>query len=145
MHRRPRLIVAAALAAPLLSSCGAAVGVDAAPDAAHPACAEVFVVLPDQLGDLPRRETTSQSSAAWGDPPVVLRCGVDPPGPTTEPCVGVGDVDWLQSGLDGGARFTTYGRVPALDVTVPDGLSADVVLGALAPAAAVLEVEARCL
>lgn len=145
MHRRPRLIAAAALAAPLLSSCASAVGVDPGQDAADPVCAEVFVALPDRIGDAERRETTSQSTAAWGDPPVVARCGVEPPGPTTERCLGVSDVDWVQSTLDGGTRFTTYGRVPALDVSVPDGVAADGVLGALAPAAAVLEVDARCL
>ena len=145
MHRRPRLIVAAVLAAPLLSSCSPAVGVNPGPHAADPLCAEVFVALPDQLGDLPRRETTSQSTAAWGNPAVVVRCGVEPPGPTTERCIGVADVDWVQSGLDGGTRFTTYGRVPALEVTVPDGTAADVVLGALAVPAGLLEVQARCL
>lgn len=103
-----------------------------------------MVTLPDEIGEAPRRTTTSQSTAAWGDPPVVMRCGVEPPGPTTERCATFFEVDWVSSELDGGLRFVTYGRVPSLEVTVPDGVATDTVLRAVAPAADALEQESRC-
>lgn len=86
----------------LLAGCAAPVGVDAAPHATDPDCARVVLALPDDLGGLPRLTTSSQATAAWGTAvdPVTLRCGVEPPGPTTEQCVTAESdtglsVDWL--------------------------------------------------
>lgn len=79
-----------------LSACSAAVSVDPAPDAASPACAPEMIAMPDTLGDAALRTTTSQATAAWGDPSaVILRCGVPSPGPTTDRCVTVNGVDWV--------------------------------------------------
>lgn len=128
------------------SACASAVGVPAAPGAAAPLCARVLVSLPDEVGGGGRRATTSQSTAAWGDPPVVLRCGVPSPGPTTDPCVDLDGVDWVLTELDGERRYTTFGREPGLEVTVPDGgPSPDVVLGALSAPASVVEQTRTCL
>lgn len=49
------------------------------PDAAHRSCARLADRLPASLGEgLERRETEPRSPlvAAWGDPAVILRCGV---------------------------------------------------------------------
>lgn len=101
----PAAVAAAASAALLLTGCAAIVGVSPAKYAADPACASVLLALPESLGDdLTRVRTTSQGTAAWGDTrqAVVLRCGVEPPGPTTDPCVTMetasgAQVDWLIS------------------------------------------------
>ena len=117
-----------------MASCALQVSVPAAPDAADPQCAAVVLALPADLADLPRLRTGSQATVAWGDPadPVVLRCGVTPPGPTTDRCVtaddGTTSIDWLAvPGVDGAAptpwRFTTYGRSPAVEVLVPASLT----------------------
>lgn len=94
----------------------------AAPDAANALCAEVAVRLPDTVGDdLPRRQTNSQGTAAWGDPSAaLLRCGVEIPGPTsTLPCVKTGNIYWLRDGSDeNNPIFVTYGREPATEVIV---------------------------
>ncbi len=103
---RPRAaapaLLTAALGSFLLAGCAAAAGVDAAPHATDPDCARVVLALPDELGGLPRLDTTSQATAAWGtaQAPVTLRCGVEPPGPTTQQCVTAESatgpsVDWL--------------------------------------------------
>ena len=74
---------------------------------------------------LERRTTTSQASRAWGGPdPIVLRCGVEPPGPSTERCIGIEDasgdsVDWLALQAEDAWAFVTYGRVPSVEVVVP--------------------------
>ncbi len=131
----------------LVGGCASAVPVTAAPHATDPACAALVLATPDSLGDgLSRRHTTAQATTAWGDPAIVLRCGVEPPGPTTERCVTVTSpdgppIDWLVVQDDGSGAsaaptpgtpptataaptatawtFTTYGRVPAVEVDVP--------------------------
>jgi hypothetical protein len=104
--------------------------------AADPACAEVLQATPDRLGGLERRSTTTQAATAWGDPAVTLRCGVTPPGPTTDRCLSVAsgdgdEIDWIALEGDdpdlpeharrgqGSWTFLTYGRVPAVEVVVP--------------------------
>lgn len=125
--------------------------VEPAPAAAQPQCAAVLARLRSDayavVGERRRRETDAQSTAAWGDPPVVLRCGVTPPGPTTDPCLTVEGVDWVAREADDAVVFTTFGRAPALEVSVPPGgpTGADAVLAALAPVAARLPQERTCL
>lgn len=126
--------------------------VEVAPAAADPLCAEVLVRLRglDPLGGVgERRGTSSQSTAAWGDPAVVLRCGVEPPGPTTETCRDIDGTDWVARESAGGTVYTTYGREPAVAVTLPElggGLElGDAVLGELGPAVSVLPQTRECL
>jgi hypothetical protein len=59
------------------------------------------------------------SVAAWGDPAIIARCGLDPLGPTTDECVTVDGVDWVVRRLTDGSAATTYGRDPAIEVLVP--------------------------
>jgi hypothetical protein len=115
-----------------LAACAPTIGVEAAPDAADPVCADVMLALPETLADdLPKVETTSQATAAWGEPgaAVTLRCGVTPPGPSPD-CQRVesaaGTVDWIvATDGDGTWRFTTYGREPAIEVVAPPAVTAD--------------------
>ena len=93
------------LGAVALAGCAPAVDVAPRQDAANPACAPMMVALPDAIGDAALRKTNSQATAAWGDPSqVILRCGVNVPGPTTDRCVSVNGIDWVikegDSGLD---------------------------------------------
>lgn len=134
MLPRPRLVavtLASVAVATSLAGCATRVAVEPAPSAGDPMCAKVVLTLPDTLDGLPRLLTDSQASVAWGDPahPVVLRCGVEPPGPTTDQCVTADDgtysVDWVavpgEADAEGYAdwTFTTYGRSPAVEVFVP--------------------------
>lgn len=70
-----------------------------------------------------RREVTPASplTAAWGDPPVVVRCGVPVPSALKPESllVTVNSVDWFPEELTGGAVITTVGRKVALELTVP--------------------------
>ncbi|MPV36249.1 DUF3515 family protein [Georgenia subflava] len=104
--------------------------------AADPTCARIIMATPDSLGGLERRSTTAQATTAWGDPAVTVRCGVTPPGPTTDRCLNVENadgtfVDWIALEGDdpdlpeharqgqGSWSFVTYGREPAVEVVVP--------------------------
>ncbi|ABS02853.1 DUF3515 family protein [Kineococcus radiotolerans] len=108
-------------------------GVEAAPDAADPACTTLLAALPASLGNLGRTPQGAAGVAAWGEDRVVLRCGALVLGPTTKACVPVGpdggpSVDWVQDAVsDRAVRFLTYGRTPAVEVTVRfgDGLTRD--------------------
>ncbi|WP_279526793.1 DUF3515 family protein [Nesterenkonia sphaerica] len=88
-----------------------------APDAHHPDCADVMLNLPEQVGDYQQRLSSSQGTAAWGDPAaVVLRCGVEPIGPTEHPCVSPAGVDWVWIEHDDHTQLVTFGRVPAVEL-----------------------------
>lgn len=129
--RRPLLLAALGVLAPVLAGCGTTT-VPAGPDAADPACADVIVGAPQEMLGLPRHETDSQGTLSWGsgEDTIVLRCGVAPPGPTTELCTTLADsagreVDWIVHEEDGIVLFTTYGRTPAIDISVPRSAAPD--------------------
>jgi hypothetical protein len=129
------------------SACSPIVDVDPAEDAANPACAPMMVILPQFVADFPRRETSSQATAAWGDPSrVILRCGVPAPGPTTDQCVNVNGIDWVLREGDGSWTAVTYGRTPATELVFnPDEVAESTILVDLADAAAKIPQTDRCL
>lgn len=140
-----------------LTACGSPVAVPPGPTASAPACAEVLRALPDELSGAQSRSTNSQATAAWGEPPITLRCGVEPTGPTTDRCITVkGDdgatVDWVVAPLgtteEDTWQFTTYGRIPAIQVTVPvayAGTDATTTLVDLGPAVSLIPQQHKCI
>ncbi len=113
-----------------------------APDRATAAlCERLKAALPDHLDDARRRPVTPDSplTAAWGDPALVLRCGVARPAglsPTSE-ILGVEDVAWFLVESAAGYTFTTTGRTANVELTVPaevDRTEATAPLVDLAPA-----------
>jgi hypothetical protein len=114
------------LAAPVLAACGGSVPV-VPPDpdtAARSLCADLTEQLPDTVVGEDARATDPDSplTAAWGDPAIVLRCGVPDPAalePTSQ-LLTVNDVNWFPEELTAGYLFTTYGRTVNVEVTVPD-------------------------
>ena len=119
-RRRLAVGAAALTSAVVLTGCGSTVTVDPAQDAANPDCAPVMLAMPDEVSGMEQRETSSQGTTAYGDPSaMIVRCGVEQPGPTTEPCTDVSGVDWLISQVPGQEnqwRAVTYGRSPAVEV-----------------------------
>ncbi len=89
------------------------------PRAAGSACAGVVAHLPGTVLDQPRHAAGTPGSASWGEPAIVLRCGLAPLGPTTQPCLSVDDVDWVVEQAADGVVFTTFGRDPGVQVRVP--------------------------
>lgn len=152
------------IASLLLAGCASDVVISPAPYASASVCAEVLRSSPQVLAGAERRVTTAQASLAWGDPSITLRCGVEPLGPTTDRCITVTDssglaVDWVvhenddvsdtpaQGSGHGVFAFTTYGRVPAVEVVVPvqyAGTDATAVLLELASAATKTEQQRQC-
>jgi hypothetical protein len=117
-----------------VSACGSNhAGRGAAVDLAPPrpgkhagaACAALSGKLPARLDGHARREVNPASSltAAWGDPPITLRCGVPRPaalGPAAALTV-VNKISWFPEpvGSASPSRFTEVGREAYVEVTLP--------------------------
>ncbi len=148
---RRAVAAAAVLLVPLdliagCSSAPAAPQVSPAPQAASPECATALDAAPATVLDHPRTSLSVAGAAAWGSPPIVVRCGLPEPGPTTLPCVSVNGIDWV---VDDGADPMTavsYGRSPAVEVEMPtsyDRASLPAALVDLGPVASALPTTAH--
>ena len=125
--------VVALVGAVLLAGCSSDVavepsrGTDALSDAQVEACERLVDALPDRVGDLARRQTTGNPlGAAWGDPAVVLRCGVETPDDFTKTsvCQDINGVLWFVPDgqiTDQGADVvaTTMATLPRVEVAIP--------------------------
>lgn len=150
---RPTALIAPGLGAvALLCGCASVVAVEppaGLDPAAARACGQLAEQLPGQLSTAGHRRRVAPDSlltAAWGDPPVSLRCGVPAPvalGPTSA-LVTVDGIDWLPEELTAGYLMTTVGRVANVEITVPaavgpaPGVAADLgpaIAAAVPPAA----------
>jgi CBS domain-containing protein len=134
----PRSLLCLPLALVFAAGCGGGgsdrveVAAPATADAASASCLALHEALPAKVMDGARRKvsTESASTAAWGDPAIVLRCGVerppslrvvDPDKVGSEPVdsVEVNGVVWAFAKFDGGVRFTTVYRRVRVEMTVP--------------------------
>lgn len=115
-----------------LTACAPAASVEPAPHAQDPACADVMLTLPEEIGDYAQRPTTSQATSVWGDPSaVVLRCGVEPIGPTEHPCVAPAGVDWVWIDHQDHVQLISFGREPSVEVLLDgDQLSENTTMNA---------------
>lgn len=147
--RSVRALLGAAALVAVLAGCSPAVTVDPAENAADPGCAPAMLAMPEVVGEHDRRETTSQATTAYGEPTAaVVRCGVTPPGPTTDPCSSVNDVDWLIREDEDGSTWTatTFGRDPAVEVVFDSAaVASSTLLVELGSAVEQIPAERRCL
>ena len=100
-----------------------------APGATTAACATLMAELPDPLGQLPRRDLVRGDDplltgvAAWGEPAVVLRCGIPTPNELT--CSAqvqvVDGVSWLPLYGSGVTTYLAVDRPVRIAITLPDG------------------------
>lgn len=105
-------------------------------------CRALDRALPARVDGQDRRDPgpASPLTAGWGDPAIILRCGVGKPAKMDDPEADgaeVNGVGWLLEKRDDGSfRFTTTLRKAYVEVTIPKGRVADGVapLVDLAPA-----------
>jgi hypothetical protein len=97
-------------------------------------CSRLVAALPQQVAGQDRRDVTpaGAQAGAWGDPAVVLRCGVPRPAALrpTSYCFEIDHVGWLAtqhgkavsvtSPVQGTLDFTTIGRSVYVEVSVPE-------------------------
>ncbi|MEU6659802.1 DUF3515 domain-containing protein [Streptomyces sp. NPDC046821] len=136
-HRPRRTLGLPALALLLAVS-----GCSSADDTAHAAvptpdskvtglCQNLHKRLPEKVDGHERNDPSPRSelTAGWGDPAIILRCGVQRPAlmddPKTLP-VQVNGVDWAYSKrADGSQVLTTALRLAYVEVTLPKSLAAE--------------------
>ncbi|GAA2076667.1 hypothetical protein GCM10009821_15010 [Aeromicrobium halocynthiae] len=85
-------------------------------------CDALVADLPAEVAGQDRREVAQDVPAgAWGEVPVVLRCGVPDPDALepTSPCYEVEGVGWFEERGADGRVFTTIGRAANVSVEVP--------------------------
>lgn len=101
--------------------------------AAAEQCTNLVAQLPDRVAGQEARSVQPATvlGGAWGDPPIVLRCGVAKPASLhpDSSCFVVNDIGWLaeQDGrpvtgpepVDSELVFTTIGRSAYVEVSVP--------------------------
>lgn len=88
-------------------------------------CAKVMHLLPGELLTQGKRAITKSPVqsvvAAWGDPVIVLQCGVTTP--ATEvfmpDVITVNSIDWRYEELDGGTRFYSDSLQTIIRIDVP--------------------------
>ncbi|MFH8338164.1 DUF3515 domain-containing protein [Streptomyces sp. AM6-12] len=142
-HRPPALLAALAASVSLLAVAGCTADDGAAvavprPDAkTAPLCRSLHTVLPATVDGRRRADPEPRSvyTAGWGNPAIILRCGIVRPPKMIDPKVaqgedpdaiagGVNGVDWLMEKQgDGTWHFTTAGRKAYVQVTLPKKLS----------------------
>jgi hypothetical protein len=87
-------------------------------------CEPLVKALPEKVLDAKRRETepVSPLTAAYGDPPIEITCGVAPPAGMAQAqsqCFEVNGVGWFAQEVENGVIFTTIGRKVYFEVAVP--------------------------
>jgi Protein of unknown function (DUF3515) len=122
--------VASVLLAALGSGCSRTLTVDAPPasGADSRACTALIEGLPRRVADQPERRVDARGgyAAAWGDPPIELRCGVPRPKGSDRfaSCQVANGVGWFipesqQTGQPVDITMTTVGRALNVEVRVP--------------------------
>jgi Protein of unknown function (DUF3515) len=137
VHHRPHLTAAlAVLLASGLAACSRAP--QPAPSGATPACTHALAAAPRTVLGKARTALAVQGALGWGDPQIVLRCGLAALGPTTAQCLEVNGIDWVVADPDADPIvFSVYGRSPAVDLSVPAAYGRSTASGALVDVAGV--------
>jgi hypothetical protein len=106
-----------------LTGCGGTFEVDDYPTAKGTKvdCVALIADVPQKVASQKNRDVSHEVAAAWGDPAVILRCGVEKPVALkpSSPCYDVRDVGWLVETTADGYLFTTIGRTFYVSVEVP--------------------------
>ena len=119
-----RLLLAATLCAALLTAgCGSELSVDEYPTVTGTSvnCKGLFADRPLKVAGQKNRMVKGENASAWGDPAIILRCGVEQPkdlGPASR-CDLVDGVGWFSEVTSDGYLFTTIGSDFYVSVEVP--------------------------
>lgn len=118
-----RHVLSALLLAAGLSGCASTLDVDEYPTAPGTKvdCEALIADMPTTVAGQGNRDVSGQIAAAWGDPAIVLRCGVEKPQALTRSssCYSVRDVEWISETTADGYLFTTIGRTFYVSLEVP--------------------------
>jgi Protein of unknown function (DUF3515) len=151
-HRTLLLLVPMLLLVPIGLALGGCSGTSLpapAADGTDPTCAALVGRLPAAVLSLPRiTPDPGPGMAVWGDPAVVLRCGVPDRDAGSRDCLSVDGVDWIVDQGSDHVVFTTYGRRPTVELVIPGHYQRQNVSEAaaeLAPAVSPLPSSRHCI
>ena len=117
------MVAGAVACVAIVGGCGGSAVDVAGPTHGPAACRSLVEALPQHVAGQARRTVSPQGAlaGAWGDPPIVLRCGVPEPAALrpSSACAVVDHVGWFVQELDEGYRFSTIGRATTVQVEVP--------------------------
>ncbi|MGW5364717.1 DUF3515 domain-containing protein [Actinopolymorpha pittospori] len=86
-------------------------------------CRSLMAALPAKVLEQPSRPVQPEGAlaATWGDPPILLRCGVPRPAKlrSNSTCLEVEGVGWFAEKAARGYIFTTVGRSAYVEMSVP--------------------------
>lgn len=85
-------------------------------------CVAILDDAPELVADQEPRPASADHALAWGDPAIILRCGVAEPADLepTSPCHQIGEIGWFAEEGSRGTVFTTIGREFSVSVEVPE-------------------------
>jgi hypothetical protein len=87
-------------------------------------CLKLIQGLPVEIANQLLRSTkpTDTGTAAWGDPAIVLRCGVLKPQSmtATSRIISINSIDWFQEPLTEGNRFTSVNTSEYIEINIPN-------------------------
>jgi len=90
-------------------------------------CKTLSPSLPNLIADQKKRKVADapELTAAWGNPSISLRCGVNKPSALlpTSSLITVNGIDWFAEELSAGWRFTSMNTSVFVEVTVPKNYS----------------------
>lgn len=130
-HALPRVFAVVGVSVFLVAACaGESTGpvpvATASPTSARidTSCARLDEALPATVLDQAQRPTAPESTttAAWGDPEIVLTCGVERPAARAPGAqlFEIQGITWFAEELTAGTRFTSEDRIANVRVDVPD-------------------------
>jgi hypothetical protein len=108
-------------------------------------CRALVSQLPDVLGGLARRPVTagSEQNAAFGDPAIVLSCGVPQPAvPADAQLIGLSNVCWFPQERPDATVWHSVDRAVALSVVVPKAADGSWLVNLSAPIVATVPATA---
>ncbi len=105
-----------------------------APQASAAACTQALAAAPALILDQARTPVSTAGALAWGDPAIVLRCGLPEPAPSTLTCLEVNGIDWVIDETKDPMTAVSYGRSPAAELRVPASYGASALPSALVDA-----------
>lgn len=146
MSSRTLLVTIGLLAVTGCTTASSSAHITAAPGAKAPACATALAAAPETVADKGRTPLPVDGALSWGEPAIVLRCGLPAPVPTTKPCLSVNGIDWIVETDSGPFVFVSYGRSPAVELRVPAGYRREAAVAAVTdvgPVAAALPADGR--
>jgi len=107
-----------------LSSCAQHLSIEPGATANSKFCTDLIADMPVELAGQLIRSTkpTDSGATAWGDPAIVLRCGVSEPTSltSTSQLIAINGVDWFPELLTDGTRFTSVNTSEFIEVNIPN-------------------------